>query len=657
MLVLMVLAAACDTQPTAKPEKAPASAASVPTKSAKSVATAPMTAPATQPTSSQPPKALTWKSPTGASWGDYLGVRLVKTLDPNGLALVKPKAGDLFFFTNSGTGWGATNPKNSVVVFDAKTKQVVAVSDLPDEYSAGYSSHSVGVSADGKWVYLPAMGGAKPPLILILHARTLKIAQVYQSLGRGHHVNNFTAPDGRELINYTDFGWNFSGSGTLFFDPNDGNKLLGGMSRADFSGHPYVISREVGDFFYATVPAPTAALREAMEGYLAKVDAKTLQVISAIPVGDPVWPEISQDGKTAWVTLGGHGKVAKIDLTTEKVVAEVATGPGSWGVRLSCDETKLYVADKGEAIGYNQLGKTMTVIDTKYNVVVNVVPVGTTTDHILLSPDCKELWATSNSEHAIYIIDAATEKVKQVLKMPNGGDTHGGTWVRYFNDGKGGVSGEVVSSLVGLRGSALKVQRQALGLDGAGMVRGNTVRVALTQEKFDPEKITLEAGKTYQLVFTYVGGTSRAQGFQSKGLKIDAVPLTSGQSHAVALTPGTAGNFEIENPVAPTWKKLAVEVKPMTARASVPQINLIAEHSKFNLPTITAKAGSTLRIVLNNKDDEPHNLYNKDLNLNIPFAQTGQTVEWDWKVPDVGGQFKAICLIHAPMQINVSVSK
>ena len=140
---------------------------------------------------------------------------------------------------------------------------------------------------------------------------------------------------------------------------------------------------------WVAVPAATSALREEIDGYLAKINLTTWKVEQAIPMLDPIWPEVTIDGKTAWVTLGGPSKVAKVDLEKGEVLTELSTGPGPWGARLNYDETKLYTADKGETRGYGQQGITSTVFDTAFDIATNVIPIGKTTDHIILRPTAR----------------------------------------------------------------------------------------------------------------------------------------------------------------------------------------------------------------------------------------------------------------------------
>lgn len=596
---------------------------------------------------------------TSEQWMEYLGIRFVEARDSSGPAAYNPKPGDVYFVTNESTTWGATNQRNNIVLIDAKTKKIVAVSQLPDEYSLGYGSHGIAVSTDGKWIYIPAQGPKN--YLMVVNARTLKVAKVYESLGRPHHINNFTAPDGRELIMVVDFNWNWTGSGLWVLDPAQDNAVVGGMSRADFSGHPYVASGESGNFMYVSVPAPTATLREIVEGYLAKIDLRSWKVVSMVPVGDPIWPEVTADGKTAWVTLGGHSKVAKVDLVNMKVVEEVTTGPGPWGARLSYDETKLYVADKGEAGGYGQMGRTMTIIDTQTNTVSNVVPIGVTTDHIILSPDGKELWATSNADHEIHVIDTDKEERIAIIKMPNDGDTHGSTFIRYFDDGKGGVAGEVVASFTGLRGSARKAQLAALRGERPTLVKISPRNVFFgIPSRFTPDTVTVKPGATVRLTFINAGGTSGGTvSVESQAMGIAKVDLKAQQRSTVTWTaPAQPGTVEVKNPRDPSglpFKVVVGETSASKSAVDLREVAVVGNNNQFEPKAIKLKAGEKVRIALSNKDDEPHNLVGKDVTLITSLIKPGGTEKIEWTVPTKPGTYTLVCTIHPNMELKATV--
>ncbi len=634
--------------------------------------------------SSDPPlpaKAGLWaRPPIGKSWQEYFGVQLEATLDASGPRVVKPRPGQLYFYTNSGTSWGATNTKNSVVIFDVtdmKRWKHVATTNLPDEYSLGYSSHGATVSADGRWIYLQSMANPeKPPRLIIIDGFTLKPYKIYKETFPGfggHHLNNFTGPDGREYIMNVDFGWNFGGAGGWVIDPQKDQAVVGGLHRFDLSGHPYVFSGDIqGKFMFATVPAPMAALRGKMEGMLVKIDMEKWKAVGAVPVLDPIWAEITQDGKIAWVTEGDGQKVKKIDLDKMEVITEVSTGPGPWGARLSCDETKLYVADKGESAGYAQQGRTMTIIDTRFNIVTNVLPIGRTTDHVILSPDCRYLIASSNADHGFWVYDAETEALVATVKVPNDGDVHGGTFVRWRDNGKGGVVGEVVSTLTGLRGSARKAQqelinalRQAIIVQviGYNAFRGSPASTS-------PDTISVRPGAPVILSIAYASGTSAsAVTMESKALGVTRFEIRPGGRRLVRfMAPSKLGRYEITIGGAPKAVPLAIVVEgsaaPPVPVAQAPApggargVRIVANGLKWGVKTLTLRAGEKVRFTIVNQDDEKHNLISPETGLLPPASPDvdgGRSATFEWIVPNKPGRFKFTCIYHPAMVIDVTI--
>ena len=171
----------------------------------------------------------------------------------------------------------------------------------------------------------------------------------------------------------------------------------------------------------------------------------------------PLWTVFSRDGKFAWITNSGDNKVVKLERATapgqvDKVVAEVPTGQGPYGLRMSIDDKEVWVADKGE--GGAVRGKSITVIDADTNQVKRTIQTDCiTNDHLILSPDGREMWATCNQSHEVVVLDAKTYELKTRIPMPNQGDSHGGSFVSY-TQGPGGLVGETVSDQNGLHGSA-----------------------------------------------------------------------------------------------------------------------------------------------------------------------------------------------------------
>lgn len=405
-----------------------------------------------------------------------IGVRLLETRDPSGPAAYPVEPGDLLFFTNTGTS-GPWNPNNAVVVINAKTKKPIAVSALEPAWSKGFTSHGIGVSPNAKYVYLPAMPLALTTkgALLVLEARTLKIHQILTTPAeRGHHVKNFVDWTGKERVLVEDFNWlgagpmrSAIGTGFYVLDPHDNNKVVGGMTAGDIRGVPYAgFTSPDGRYVYYSVPGPQMpfAVSQQISGWLAKIDMQTWGIVEMIPMGHyPLWTVFSQNGQWAWVTQSGDSKVAKLQRANapgqvDKIVARVDTGPGPYGLRMSIDDKEVWVADKGE--GRLVKAKTITVIDADTNQVKRTIVTDcATNDHLILSPDGQEMWATCNGSQEIVVVDTKTYAVKTRIPMPNRGDPHGGSFVSYTR-GSQGLIGETVSDLNGLHGSAREAARK-----------------------------------------------------------------------------------------------------------------------------------------------------------------------------------------------------
>ncbi|OFW15384.1 MAG: hypothetical protein A3F70_05205 [Acidobacteria bacterium RIFCSPLOWO2_12_FULL_67_14] len=396
------------------------------------------------------------------------GIRLVETRNTSGSPAYPVQAGDLLFFTNSGTTFGAKNTINSIIVINAKTKKPIAVSEIENEWVQGFVSHGMGVSPDARYVYLPGQAprsSKNPSNILVLDGRTLKIRQIIASGGeRPHHVRNFQDWTGKQRVLVEDFNWTNNapnGKGFFVLDPADNNKVLGGMTPGELRGNPYngFVAPD-GRYVYYSMPAPDHSIRVATEGWLAKIDMQTWKVVQHIPMHRyPIWTVFSRDGRYAWVTQNGSHKILKLERgmapgQLDKIVGEGPTGPGPYGAALTMDEREVWVADKGEEVPAAQRKTTVTVVDAATMQLKRTIETGCrTNDHLMLSPDGDEMWAACNSSHEVVVVDTKTYQLKTRIPMPNQGDSHGGSFVSYTN-GPNGLVAEVVSDTNGLHGSA-----------------------------------------------------------------------------------------------------------------------------------------------------------------------------------------------------------
>ncbi|HEV8230141.1 MAG TPA: cupredoxin domain-containing protein [Candidatus Limnocylindria bacterium] len=338
-----------------------------------------------------------------------------------------------------------------------------------------------------------------------------------------------------------------------------------------------------------------------------------------------------------------------------KEEGEVQTGPGPWGARISYDQTKLYTADKGEGPGYNQQGRTSTIIDLATMGVLSVVPIGLTTDHALLSPDGSEIWFTSNADHSIVIYDSKTDTLKQTLKDPADGDIHGGVWVQYRNDGKGGVIGEVVADYAGLHGTALATQ--------VAYVAAPQLTIAIDRSGFTNKTLQVAPGQDVRVTIKNVGSTGGGKvTFESAAMGIKPITLDPGKSTEVRWT----------SPAQPTDVTAKVNKTPnadLTIKVATPaaanqgaatsgtrEILLSSKNFLFDQKSIDVKAGETVRVTFTNGDDEKHNFVSiGGGNLLSPDIGAGQKGSFTYTAPSTPGTFKVLCAYHPTMTLDLVI--
>ena len=385
---------------------------------------------------------------------------VVATFDP-GRAKFKPRKNGVYFYENLGNSanLGVLDrvKKNAastqIVVGDAITKKVIASYEIPVELRAAV--HTTVVSPDGKFVYIvgskPSGPDVKPSLatpatLLKVDALTLQPVKQIAIGGRLHHGQVF---QDRYLLLDT-FARDPDGLDILLFDPET-DKVIGGVRDEELGGITYT-SWSDDEFIYILME-PAGYGKGSSSGmvgatnlnrgklvamrpfWVAKVDPDTWEVVKEYPFpgyrGD--WIVLDSAKAHMYVTSGGSSKVSKIELATGRIVWTAASGIGPYGASLNVDESEIWIADKGESAGH--FGRTITVLETSTGRPVDTLFSGYEVDHVLLSPNGKEMWATSNGEGRIYVFDEATRKQKKVIDMPQFGDPHGLVWVHYDSKG------------------------------------------------------------------------------------------------------------------------------------------------------------------------------------------------------------------------------
>ena len=478
------------------------------------------------------------------------GIKVVKTFDATGKPAYETKGGDLLFMTNASVSYNSTADKPMVIVINAKTRKIIAVADI----DMPSTPHGITLSPDAKYIYLPSgpstanigrgraegfFGGAGSfgAPTAVVDAKTLKLAAFIETGGSTHHTQVFAD-------RYVMFD-SFRGPLPIFLLDPATNKVVRGIPAGDFNGRPYIaFPSPDGKFIYVTVRPGInrdASGRE-IDGWVSKINAETMQEVAAFPVGPgPVWIVITQDGKTGYVTLGPTNKLVKLDLERGRILGIAPTGRGPYGIRLSPDEKIAYVANKGEG-GNGQKGATFAAIDTNTMTILREqlsCPDGLCqADHIVLSPDGRELWI-SNNMGSITVFDRETLKLLANIQTPKLGDPHGGTFVQVAADNR---SAKVVSDIGGPHGGVspyTAVASRAVAADGSS----NALSVIAKDFKFTPATLEVAAGQ--KVVFEFENRDEADHNIVSREAAFQEVVLGGSQSKTVAWTaPSKPGTFK-----------------------------------------------------------------------------------------------------------------
>lgn len=400
-------------------------------------------------------------------------VQVVATFDP-GEPKFEPQPGKTYFYENLGTSTSfysagrraATVEGNQVVVGDAETKEVIASCTLAAELRS--SMHTTCMSPDGRYVYI--VGASKgtedgfaglnaPASLLKVDALTLQPVKQMNIGGRLHHGQIFRD---RYLLIDT-FARADDGLDLFLFDPET-DRIIGGVRDEDLGGATYTAYTD--DEFIYVLMEPVGYGPMSLTGYIgavnlgqgrvtalrpfwvSRIDPDTWEVVDEYPYpgyrGD--WILVDAASEYIYVPGGGSHSITKIELATGAIAWHRATGMGPYGATFNADQSEIWVADKGEANGF--FGRTLSVLETATGRQLETVFSGYVVDHVLLSPNGKEMWATANGDAQIFVFDEATRKQTHVIDMPNWGEPHGLVWVHYDADG----TARVVRDQGGFRG-------------------------------------------------------------------------------------------------------------------------------------------------------------------------------------------------------------
>jgi len=314
--------------------------------------------------------------------------------------------------------------------------------------SDGRHGYIIGARPGGDTDTQETVGGSAT--FLKFDALTLQPVRQITIGGRLHHVQVF-----RDYLLLDMFTRDPDGLGLMLYD-TEKDEVIGGMTDEDLGGFVYTVwSDHEYEKIYALMepagyaPGRGTGMRASIDYYegrlvtmrtfwIAVINPDTWEVEREIPIPGyrPNWAVVDSNKEYLYyATSSSHA--SKVNIETGAVEWTTGTGIGAYGVTLNADESELWVADKGE--GAHHLGRTVTVIDTHEGHAIATLFGAYKVDHVLLAPNGREMWTTSNGEGRLYVYDADTHELTHKIDMPQNGDAHGLIWVHYDEDGVGRV--------------------------------------------------------------------------------------------------------------------------------------------------------------------------------------------------------------------------
>src|ERR1035437_6274707 len=162
--------------------------------------------------------------------------------------------------------------------------------------------------------------------------------------------------------------------------------------------------------------APYAYITNSVSSNVSVIDTATNQVTATVDVGSyPYGVAITPDGTKIYVANSDNpGIVSVIGTVTNQVAAMVNVGKAPTGIAVTPDGTKVYVANDGNS--------NVSVINTATDQVIAIVPVGNASQGVAISLDGTKVYVANNKDGTVFVIDTTTNTVTTVNvgKYPNG---------------------------------------------------------------------------------------------------------------------------------------------------------------------------------------------------------------------------------------------
>lgn len=202
---------------------------------------------------------------------------------------------------------------------------------------------------------------------------------------------------------------------------------------------------------------------EAGGGVLVVLDPRQLsQPVATLEVGAHPAHVVADRTGRAYVSLSGGNEIVVVDLAKAQVIGRIATGAFPHGLRLSPDQSELYVANVDDG--------SVSVIDTQNLTELARIPVGAAPVQVGFTPSGDQVYVSLRDENRVAVIDTASREVTNRIDVgPNPIQmfaTPDGAYVYVANQGTDAEPNDTVSVIDTATGEVVKTIATGGGAHG-----------------------------------------------------------------------------------------------------------------------------------------------------------------------------------------------
>jgi DNA-binding beta-propeller fold protein YncE len=293
----------------------------------------------------------------------------------------------------------SSNGENQALLVDPSNFRVIA--SLP----TGPGPHEIAVSPDGRYAYIAISGSQQEPghtiTVLDLKLRTVKGT---------FELGPYKQPHDLKVSGSGDLLWVTCAPSKSVLEIN----TLTGKIVKDWK-----LDKE-GAWMLAVTPDERKIYTANLEGRsISIIDRKTGAIRSIDFDSAQIGMDISPNGREVWAHHADKNQISVIDVATDKVVAELASGGQGFGRVKYTPDGKYVLVPQGQS-------KNVAIFEAASRRLIKNIPLPVSPKVITVSSDSKRAFITSPSANQTLVVDIMTGK--EAIAFPTGKSPDGIAW-------------------------------------------------------------------------------------------------------------------------------------------------------------------------------------------------------------------------------------